>query len=84
MLGVLVLGSTWIWESKVEARSQAEQAAAEVPDEIDPWAGGYPVPPMPGQRLVEASPAGAAIGSAPAPTPSTTTNAPTSEEEHRG
>ena len=84
VLGVLVLGSTWIWESKVEARSQAEQAAAEVPDEIDPWAGGYPVPPMPGQRLVEAPPAGAAIGSAPAPTPSTTTNAPTSEEEHRG
>ena len=33
---------------------------------------------------VEAPPAGAAIGSAPAPTPSTTTNAPTSEEEHRG
>jgi NADH-quinone oxidoreductase subunit H len=25
----------------------------DVPDEIDPFAGGYPVPPLPGQRLVE-------------------------------
>ena len=26
-----------------------------VPDEIDPYAGGYPVPPLPGQRLREPS-----------------------------
>jgi NADH-quinone oxidoreductase subunit H len=26
-----------------------------VPEEIDPYAGGYPVPPLPGQRLREPS-----------------------------
>lgn len=35
----------------VVARGRAP-AAAGAPKEIDPFAGGYPVPPMPGQRLI--------------------------------
>ena len=77
VLAVLVLGSTWIWETKVEQRAKEAEAAAEVPDEVDPWAEGYPVPPLPGQRLVEAPRGGTAIDTKPASTP-------TSEEEHRG
>ncbi|MFX4285801.1 NADH-quinone oxidoreductase subunit NuoH [Janibacter sp. G349] len=84
VLGVLVLGSTWIWETKVDQRAREEEAAAEVPEEVDPWAEGYPVPPLPGQRLVEAPRGGTAIDTRPAP-PSTETSTPsTSEEEHRG
>ena len=39
------------------AGAEAREAAAHptVPDEIDPYAGGYPVPPLPGQRLREPS-----------------------------
>ncbi len=37
---------------KESARRNREEAAVP-PDEIDPFAGGYPVPPLPGQRLVE-------------------------------
>lgn len=79
VLAVIVLGSTWIWETKVEARTRAQEEADVVPEEIDPWAEGYPVPPMPGQRLVEAPRGGTAIADAPAPpAPSTP------QEEHRG
>ncbi|KRE35931.1 NADH:ubiquinone oxidoreductase subunit H [Janibacter sp. Soil728] len=81
VLAVLVLGSTWIWESKVEARAHAQEEESIVPDEIDPWAEGYPVPPMPGQRLVESRGA-TAIDTKPATTGAA---APTREEEqHRG
>jgi NADH-quinone oxidoreductase subunit H len=39
-----------------QRRNQAErEAAAEVPPAIDPFAGGYPVPPLPGQILVPAA-----------------------------
>ena len=75
-LAVLVFGAMWIWETRAE---QAEAAAAEreeLPEEVDPFAGGHPVPPLPGQRLVE-SPRGAAITSAP----TTTSSAPLAEQE---
>ena len=54
VLAVIVLGAMWIWENRVEAGEKAAEEAAEVPAEVDPWAGGHPVPPLPGQRLVEA------------------------------
>jgi NADH-quinone oxidoreductase subunit H len=52
-IAALALAVTWVWEGKQAER----QAAADVPvpEEIDPFAGGYPVPPMPGQRLREPS-----------------------------
>lgn len=53
VLGAIVLGATWIWETKVEQRAKEAEEAAQTPAEVDPWAEGYPVPPLPGQRLVE-------------------------------
>ena len=51
VIAVLALGVAWVWDGK--------RAAAMVPqerhEEIDPFAGGYPVPPLPGQRLREPS-----------------------------
>ena len=44
------------------ARDQARAQAREHPAEVDPFADGYPVPPMPGQTLVE--PRHRAVGSA--------------------
>ena len=81
-IAVLVLGGTWLWETRVEKRTAAEQEAAHVPDEVDPFAGGYPVPPLPGQRLVEPDRRGAtALADAPASTDTTTS---TEKEQHRG
>ncbi|CAM3980988.1 NADH-quinone oxidoreductase subunit NuoH [Janibacter anophelis] len=72
VLGAIVLGATWIWETKVEQRAKAAEEAAQTPAEVDPWAEGYPVPPLPGQRLVEGRGA-TAIDTKPA-----------TEEEQRG
>ncbi len=55
VLALLVLAATWVWEGKQAAKAAA--ARPEVPDEIDPFAGGYPVPPLPGQRLSASTPA---------------------------
>ena len=41
--------------------AREEAAAQPPPDEIDPFAGGYPVPPLPGQRLREPARAGARL-----------------------
>ncbi|UUZ46243.1 NADH-quinone oxidoreductase subunit NuoH [Janibacter limosus] len=78
---VIVPGSTWIWENKVEAGARAREEESVVPDEIDPWAEGYPVPPMPGQRLVESRGA-TAIDTKPATTGAATPAR--QEEQHRG
>jgi NADH-quinone oxidoreductase subunit H len=59
----LILAATlvgaWLWE----IRADEKQAAAHppIPDEVDPYAGGHPVPPLPGQRLVEPSLAAPAL-----------------------
>jgi NADH-quinone oxidoreductase subunit H len=50
----LVLGVVWVWGGKRDAAA----VPVERPEEIDPFAGGYPVPPLPGQRLREPSPQG--------------------------
>ncbi len=58
VIAALALAVAWVWDGK--------RAAAAVPvlrlEEIDPFAGGYPVPPLPGQRLREQIPQG--VGSA--------------------
>jgi NADH-quinone oxidoreductase subunit H len=46
-----VLLAYYVWEGR-SAESRAAKEAAP-PEEIDPFAGGYPVPPLPGQRLKE-------------------------------
>ena len=51
VISVLALAFAWVWDAK-----RAEAAVpVERPEEIDPFAGGYPIPPLPGQRLREPS-----------------------------
>jgi NADH-quinone oxidoreductase subunit H len=51
VISVIALAAAWLWEGQHEAAA----VPIERPEEIDPFAGGYPVPPMPGQRLREPS-----------------------------
>ena len=53
VIAVLALFGGWMWDRRAEAKEAA--AHPSVPDEIDPYAGGHPVPPLPGQRLREPS-----------------------------
>ena len=53
IIAVLALVGGWLWDRRAEAREAA--AHPTVPEEIDPYAGGFPVPPLPGQRLREPS-----------------------------
>ena len=51
VVAVLALVITWIWGDRADAKRAA--AATAPPEEIDPFSEGYPVPPLPGQRLRE-------------------------------
>lgn len=62
VIAVLALVVGWMWDARAERRELA--AHPEVPDEIDPYAGGHPVPPLPGQRLREPSAAPALTSAA--------------------
>jgi NADH-quinone oxidoreductase subunit H len=55
VFAVIALPLAWVWEGRHEAAS----ARPERPEEIDPFAGGYPIPALPGQRLREPSLQGA-------------------------
>ena len=50
---LLALVAGWVWDRRAERKEAAAHPV--VADEIDPYAGGFPVPPMPGQRLREPS-----------------------------
>jgi len=54
VIASIALAVAWVWDGR--------RAAAAVPverlEEIDPFAGGYPVPPLPGQRLRKQIPQG--------------------------
>ncbi len=54
IVAVIALAAAWIWDDKRAARAAAEDEAP--PEEIDPFEDGYPVPPLPGQRLTEQTP----------------------------
>lgn len=45
----IALAGAVAWDKVLEERD----VSTIVPSEIDPFAGGYPVPPLPGQRLIE-------------------------------
>lgn len=61
------------WDRRAAAREAAESEPP--PDEIDPYAGGYPVPPLPGQTLRETARVGApALPEADPLTPDVTTD----------
>ncbi|MDQ2852624.1 MAG: NADH-quinone oxidoreductase subunit NuoH [Actinomycetota bacterium] len=65
---LLVLAAAWIWDTRSARRQEAADARSRVPEEIDPFAGGHPVPPLPGQRLVEPLPALSAAAARPGTT----------------
>jgi len=54
VVAVIALAAAWIWDDKRAARAAAEDVTP--PEEIDPFQDGYPVPPLPGQRLTEPTP----------------------------
>ncbi len=54
VVAVIALAAAWIWDDRRAARLAAAEEAP--PEEVDPFEGGYPVPPLPGQRLKEPSP----------------------------
>ncbi|MDF8264558.1 NADH-quinone oxidoreductase subunit NuoH [Luteipulveratus flavus] len=52
-IALAVLVAAWFYDNhQVKRRAELEEARA-MDEEIDPFAGGHPVPPLPGQRLVE-------------------------------
>ncbi len=53
-VAVVVLAAAWTWDARAASANDAERLHQ--PEEIDPYAGGYPVPPLPGQRLREPRP----------------------------
>lgn len=58
IVGLLVLiGAVMVvfWNSGADSQEAELARHAPPPEEIDPFAGGYPVPPLPGQRLVRSS-----------------------------
>ena len=59
LIAVAALVGVWLWDIRAEAKEAA--AHPPIPDEVDPYAGGHPVPPLPGQRLVEPSLAAPAL-----------------------
>ena len=58
-IALLVLVVAWIYDNQQVKKAKALEAQEPV-TEVDPFAGGHPVPPLPGQRLVEPAPALAA------------------------
>jgi NADH-quinone oxidoreductase subunit H len=81
VVAVLALAAAWVWDDRRAARAEAEQELP--PEEIDPFEGGYPVPPLPGQRLMEPN---ARIGAEPVMSTASAVSGPSStsvkEETH--
>ena len=50
---LLMIAGFTLWDRASERRRAQEQTESVI--DVDPFAGGYPVPPLPGQRLVERS-----------------------------
>jgi NADH-quinone oxidoreductase subunit H len=57
---VFVIGLVYLFVGGGEAEEEDEGVAAG--DQVDPFAGGYPVPPLPGQRLQRTSGSGRSAG----------------------
>jgi len=48
---LLMLVAFYLWDTAAARRADARASVFD--EEVDPFAGGYPVPPLPGQRLLE-------------------------------
>ena len=78
---VSVVGGIMLLMNYLEKKEEAALEAQRQPVEVDPFAGGFPVPPLPGQTLVEPSRRGAAVTQAP---PVTSTAGTTTAESSSG
>lgn len=56
LLMIIVVGIFWANDVRKEKREQELAAMATPEPTIDPFAGGHPVPPLPGQTLLESRP----------------------------
>jgi NADH-quinone oxidoreductase subunit H len=52
MGGVLVIGLIWLAIDVIRTREPEEVEAVDPDTPVDPYAGGFPVPPMPGQTML--------------------------------
>lgn len=83
LIALVVLALAWMWDARQARKEKAADIAP--PAEVDPFAGGYPVPPMPGQRLVEPRRALAGAGaSTRSSTVTSTAETDRTSEDHRG
>ncbi|GAA5167904.1 NADH-quinone oxidoreductase subunit NuoH [Ornithinimicrobium tianjinense] len=80
LIGLFVIAGIFVWDRYAQRRAVAREERMAVPAEVDPFAGGYPVPPLPGQKLVE--PRRAVEAAAPVAVSTSTTTHDT--EERRG
>ncbi|MGZ4625773.1 MAG: complex I subunit 1/NuoH family protein, partial [Kineosporiaceae bacterium] len=61
-LAVIVVGLLAVYETNQRREAEREDARHEVvPDTVDPFEGGYPVPPLPGQAVLRTAGPGAAV-----------------------
>ncbi|GAA2758662.1 NADH-quinone oxidoreductase subunit NuoH [Actinopolymorpha rutila] len=60
---LVVLALSFVYDARAARKEQAEETAREEADraEFDPFVGGYPVPPMPGQKVPGLQPAAVAV-----------------------
>lgn len=82
IIGVFVVAGILVWDHYTQRRAAEREEQMEVPTEVDPFADGYPVPPLPGQKLVEPR---RAVGAAPPVTAARgTAETDTTPEDRRG
>jgi NADH-quinone oxidoreductase subunit H len=77
LLGAFVVGGIFLWDRYAQRRAAEKDERLAVPAEVDPMAGGYPVPPLPGQTVVESR---TAVEAARPVTVSSTTTTPDAED----
>jgi NADH-quinone oxidoreductase subunit H len=53
IIGTFVLLGIFLWDRRAQVQQAEREEQLAVPPEVDPFADGYPVPPLPGQKLVE-------------------------------
>jgi NADH-quinone oxidoreductase subunit H len=53
VIGIFVLLGIFLCYRRAQTRQAEREERMAVPPEVDPFADGYPVPPLPGQKLVE-------------------------------
>ena len=82
IIAVLALVGSFVYDSR---RSEQEiELDAPHPKTVDPFAGGYPVPPLPGQTLKESRRRPVAVGATVGPGRPTTGDDTHTEEDDRG